>query len=91
MKRKVYKYNQDDILEILTEHLAEKGGFNTFQSRAILLGSPDKNLRLITVVGELDDDDINDIDLDELDKSMDYNGTHSNLDERFYFNPNDKK
>ncbi|QOR65954.1 hypothetical protein IM538_19445 [Cytobacillus suaedae] len=91
MKRKVYKYNQDDILEILTEHLAEEGGFETFQSKAIFLGTPGKDLRLITVVGELDDDDINEIDLDEIDKSMDYNGSHSDLDESFYLNPNDKK
>ncbi|MCQ6276628.1 hypothetical protein JMM81_17075 [Bacillus sp. V3B] len=90
-KQKIFKYNQDDILEILTEHLAEEGGFDTFQSKAILLGTPDKDLRLITVIGELDDDGITDIDLDEIDKSMDYNGSHSDLDERFYLNRNDKK
>ncbi len=90
-KHKVFKYNQDDILEILTDYLAEESGFDTFQSKAILLGSPDRDLRLITVIGELDDDSIADIDLEDIDNSMDYNGSHSDLDERFLYNADEKK
>jgi hypothetical protein len=83
-KRKIFKYNQDDILEILTEYLAEENGFDTFQSKAILMGSPGKDLRLIAVIGDLDDDDISNLDLEELDKEIDFNGSHSNLDDSFY-------
>jgi len=75
-KRKIFKYNEDDILEILSEYLAGENGFNTFQSRTLLLGTPGKDLRLIAVVGELEDDDITNLDLEDIDKEMDYNGSH---------------
>lgn len=39
----------------------------------------------------IDDDDIIDIDLLEIDKSIDYNGPQSEIDETYYLNPNDKK
>jgi hypothetical protein len=90
-KQKIFKYNQDDILEILTEYLAEENGFNTFQSNAMSVGNVDEDLRLIAVIGDLEDDDISKLDLDEIDKSMDYNGFHSGLNENFYFNPKDYK
>lgn len=74
--RKIFKYNEDDILEILSEYLAEENDFNTFQSRELLLGTPDKDLRLIAVVSDLEDDDIAKLDLEDIDKKMDYNGSH---------------
>lgn len=33
--RKVFKYNEDHILEILSEYLADANGFDTFSSRSI--------------------------------------------------------
>ncbi|WP_233516698.1 hypothetical protein [Paenibacillus curdlanolyticus] len=74
---KYIKYNQDDILEILTEALAKENGFGTFYSKAMLLGTLGKDLRLIAVIGELEDDEkIELINLNELDENMNYNGTH---------------
>lgn len=29
-KRKIFKYNEDDILEILSEYLGDKTGFDTY-------------------------------------------------------------
>lgn len=55
--RKYFKYNEDDILEILTEYIAK-------DSSAKLLVDEDDNVRLIAVIG----------DLDELDKKINYNG-----------------
>ncbi|MGM0885261.1 MAG: hypothetical protein ACQEXQ_29990 [Bacillota bacterium] len=75
-KRKTFKFNEDDILEILTEYLAEESGFGTFQSRAILLGTPGKDLRLISVIGDLEDDDISKLDLEDIDNKIEYNGSH---------------
>jgi len=75
-KRKVFKLNEDDILEILSEHLAEESGFDTFQSQAILLGTPGNDLRLVAVVGDLEDDEISGIDLEEMDIELNYNGSH---------------
>lgn len=65
--------------------------YYSMRIQAILLGSLGKDLRLITVIGEFDDDDITDIDLLEIDKSIDYNGSHSKMDDSFYFNPSDYK
>ncbi|MED4455722.1 hypothetical protein [Metabacillus fastidiosus] len=84
-KRKIFKYNEDDILEILSEYLAEETGFDTYQSTAILLGTPGKDLRLIAVIGSEDDDDITKLNLEDIDNEVNYNGTHSDLDDRFLF------
>lgn len=76
MKRVVIKYNQDDILELLTESLAEKHGFGTFTSKAVLLGVPGRDIRLVAVIGELDDDELLRINLSELDLKTEFNGSH---------------
>ncbi|MGG3799646.1 hypothetical protein [Metabacillus fastidiosus] len=90
-KKKIFKYNEDDILEILSEYLAEETGFDTYQSTAILLGTPGKDLRLIAVVGSEDDDDITKLNLEDIDNEVNYNGTHSDLDDRFLFKGKNNK
>ncbi len=70
------KYNEDAILEILSEYLADANGFDTFSSRSILFGAPGKDLRLISVIGELGDNELLHLDFQELDRQMDFNGTH---------------
>jgi hypothetical protein len=75
-KRRFFKLNEDDILEILTEHLAEKYKFDTFQSKAIILGSIEKDLRLIAAIGDLEDDEISKLDLESIDKLIEFNGDH---------------
>ena len=75
-KRKTFKLNEDDILEILSEHLAAKSKFDTFWSQSSLIGEAGKDLRLISVIGELEDSDIKDLDLEEIDKKIDFNGDH---------------
>lgn len=71
------KYNEDDVLEILTEHLAIKYGFNAFNSRAIFYGNPSQDLRMVCVIGESEDHKVNEVDLEALDEEIDYNGPHS--------------
>lgn len=77
-KVKLHKLNQDDLLEILTEFLAEGDGYGTFSSRAIIIGTPDVDLRAIVAVGDLGDENIKDISLEEIDRTMDFNGSHAN-------------
>lgn len=72
----MFKFNEDDILEILTEYLAESSGFGTFNARAILLGTPNKDLRLVAVINESEDESISQLDLEECDRNMDFNGSH---------------
>lgn len=74
---KYFKYNQDDILEILTEYIAKEHGYGTFYSKAELIGSVGKDLRLVMAVGTLDEDEsVEKVDLEQLDKNMDFNGSH---------------
>lgn len=84
-ERKIFKFNQDDILEILLEHLGEETEFGTYQSSGMLIGTPGKDLRLIAIIGDLDDMGINHLNLEEIEKEMDYNGTHSDLGDDFLF------
>jgi hypothetical protein len=72
----LFKYNEDDILEILSEYLAEANGYGTFSSKAIIHGIPGIDLRLIAVIGDVDDD-LKEYSFEEIDKSMDFNGDHS--------------
>jgi hypothetical protein len=79
MKKKLFfKYNEDDILEILTEYLAKENRFKKFFARAEILGSPGSDLRLVAVIGDSEDSSINDIDLKAIDKENKYNGPHTN-------------
>lgn len=75
-KRKIFKYNEEDILEILSEYLAEENGFDTFQSRAILVGESNKNLRAIIVIGDSEDDEISKLNLENIDSNIGFNGSH---------------
>jgi hypothetical protein len=60
----------------LTEHIAESHGYGTFSSKAAILGTPGNDLRLVAVVGELDDD-LRGYNLEKIDQGIDFNGTHS--------------
>lgn len=74
---KYFKYSQDDIIEILTEYIAKEHGYGTFYSKAELKGSVGKDLRLLMAVGTLDEDErVENVDLEQLDKNMDFNGSH---------------
>lgn len=78
MKDKVMiKLNEDDILEILTEHFAKQYGFNEFNARGIVIGESGNNLRFVAVVGESEDTSIQRINLTEIDEKIDFNGSHS--------------
>ena len=78
-KRIKLKYDQDDILEIVTEAMAKEYKFGEFNINAMVLGTPGVDLRIVAVVGELDDKSIYEVDLEAVDKEMDYNGFHSRI------------
>lgn len=74
---KYFKYNQDDILEILTEYIAKEHDYGTFYSKAELKGLVGKDLRFLMAVGTLDEDErVENVDLEQLDKTLDFNGSH---------------
>ncbi|MED3954657.1 hypothetical protein P4603_21440 [Priestia aryabhattai] len=75
-KRKYFKYNEEDILEILSEYLYADCNSETIGSKAILLGEPGKDLRLVAVVGDGEDEKLYETDLEEVDQKIDFNGSH---------------
>jgi hypothetical protein len=75
-EKKIFKYNEDDILEIITEYLASENGFETFGTKAILLGTANKDLRVVVVISEFEDDSVNAMDLEQMDNEMNFNGSH---------------
>lgn len=78
-EKKFFKYNEDDILEILTEHLALEHGFDEFYARAIIVGKPRENLRMVAAIGESEDNSIAKDDLNKVDEDIDFNGPHANV------------
>ena len=75
MKKKYFKYNKDDILEILTETLALENGFGTFSSNSDLIVE-NGEIFFIGVIGELEDEEVDNINLEKLYSETPYNGTH---------------
>lgn len=75
-KRKYFKYNEQDILEILSEYLYTNSNSETISSKAILLGETAKDLRLVAVIGDGEDEELFKTDLEEIDKKIDFNGSH---------------
>jgi hypothetical protein len=87
-KRKIFKVSEDDIIEILTDHFAEEYGFETYQSVTLIKGTPEEDLRLIAVIGDYDDNEMDDLDLDKLDQKMDFNRSGlnpENSDDHIYW------
>lgn len=71
------KYNEDDILEILTEYIARLHGYDDFNSKSIVLGTPGVDLRAVAVVSSSIDESIDEMDMVNLDKEIEYSGVHS--------------
>lgn len=78
-KKVTLKFDEDDILEILTEYLAKEYGFEEFNARAKIVGMPGNDLRMIAVIGDSKDKSISEVDLDMIDLKIDYNGSHSKV------------
>ena len=75
MEIKYFKYNKDDILEILTEMIAKENGFGTFNSYSDLIIDDDK-VFFVGAIGKLEDNAVEKVDLNKLYHEMEYNGTH---------------
>lgn len=75
----ILKYNEDDILEIVTEYMAEKHKFGEYRSKSMIFGTPGKDLRLVAIITELEDDSIKNTNLEEIDSVIEYNGEHSKI------------
>lgn len=77
-KVKYIKLDIDDIMEILLEHFQEQFE-NGEYAKGIFLGTPEEELRFIGVFGDQNNEELNNVNLKEIDKNMDYNGEHAFL------------
>lgn len=75
-KRKYFKYNEQDILKILSEYFHTNSSSESINSQVILLGETAKDLRLIAVVGDGEDEELFETNLEEIDKKIDFNGSY---------------
>ena len=72
------KLDIDDIIEIILEHFQEQFE-NSEYAKGIILGSPDNELRFIGAFGNQNNHELAHINLEEIEKNMDYTGDHSFL------------
>ena len=76
----IKKLNQDDILEILLEHLQECELKNSVVTKGDILGTPGKDLRFIGAFGDGTCEEIYNYDLKEIDEKHEFNGDHAFLE-----------
>ena len=76
MAIRYFKYNKDDILEIVTEALAQENGLGTFNARADLV-IDNGEIFFVGAIGELENSEVDTVDLKKLFSEMAYNGTHA--------------
>ena len=77
MKRKYFKLNMDDVMEIVSEKLAASEGFKTFSTKTEII-SDDESWYMVVAIGKLEDMEIHNLNMSELAQKIEYNGTHGN-------------
>lgn len=75
MKRTYYKLNEEDVMEIVSEYLAEQAGYKTFGTNTRIF-SDGESWNMVIAIGEADDMGIHRIDMEKLNSELEYNGTH---------------
>lgn len=75
-----FKLNSDDILSIVKDRLAQEVEFKDGHSAILNFIEDEKGLRIVAVFSDLDDD-LEKIDLNEIDKEIDFNGDISSMPE----------
>jgi hypothetical protein len=86
----IKKLSEDDIFEIIVDHYREYECFIYPNVRAVIKGTPDEDLRLIAVFSKNIDENL-DFDFNEIDASVNFNGSHSEVgDLAEYYNTDDK-
>lgn len=76
-KRQYFKLSEDDVLGIVSDYLSTQVDFDTFNSKISFIDNEEQQYRMIAVYGELEDDEIDTVDFEKLDKELDFNGERS--------------
>ena len=75
MNRTYYKLNIDDVIEIVSDYLAENSGYKTFATNTRIF-EDEENWNMVIAIGEAEDLEIHNINMEEINKSISYNGIH---------------
>ena len=86
-KHQYFKLTEDDILGIVSDYLSEQVTFQTFHSRLEFIENEENEIRIIAAYGEFDDESINEIDFEALDKILPFNGERSTMPKEFLIDP----
>jgi len=85
---KFKKLDEEDILEILSEHFIEGELKGYINAHCRLFGKPGEDLRFVGAFSD-DEDEYLQCDLEKVDEEMDFNGDHSFIkrNPEFQINP----
>lgn len=78
---------EGDILSIVKDYLNEQTEIETAQVNLKLVTTPEGDSYLVGAVGKLEDDSIEQVDLQEIGKQINYNGPISSLEDSFLVDP----
>ncbi|WP_413363465.1 hypothetical protein [Lysinibacillus sp. 3P01SB] len=87
MSKLYNKIKEGDILSIVKDYLIEQKKIETAQVNLKLVTTPEGDSNLVAAVGKLEDNSIEQVDLQEIEKQINYNGPISSLDDSFLVNP----
>lgn len=90
MKKKsqaYFKLSADDVLSIVNDYLAEKISWGTYNSKLSFILDDDKDIRVIAAYGDINDQGIDTINLEKLDKEIDFNVEVSTLPDSSLLKP----
>lgn len=74
-----YKLSEEDILDIINDYLSQKSNYKTLQSKLLVLGTPNKDLRVLAAITPRTEGELDNLDLVKIDEELEYNGEKSSL------------
>ncbi|MFF5996085.1 hypothetical protein AAGS61_15235 [Lysinibacillus sp. KU-BSD001] len=79
MKHSYFKLNEEDILHIVKDFLLQQLNSEQSQGNLALVQASKDELHLVAAFSNIEDDSIQQLDLQSLGKTIDYNGPISSL------------
>ena len=76
---KFYKLCEDEILDIINDYLCQINNYENSQSKLLILGTPNKDLRVLAAITPNSEDQLDELDLEKVDEELEYNGEKSSL------------
>ena len=86
-KHQYFKLSEDDILGIISDYLSEQVKFETYNSRLAFVENENNEYRIIAAYCELEDESIDEVDFEVLDKTLQFNGERSTMPKEFLMDP----